>query len=116
MRSVIILWVATLSLLLSACAGAANSGTLVIVGKEMKFEQAAVTVRVGEPVTLVFENQGALMHALVLDEFGVALEHIQPGASGTATFTPEQPGTYTFYCSEPGHREADMIGTLIVTQ
>lgn len=105
---------AAFSLLLAACASA--DGPLIVVGKEMKFEQAAVTIRAGQTVTLVFENRGALMHALVIDELGVALEHIQPGESGTATFTPEQPGAYTFYCNEPGHREANMIGTLVVTE
>lgn len=107
---------AVLALFLGACTGGPADGPVVVVGTEMQFEQATLTAHAGETVTLVFENHGALVHALVLDEFGVALEHIQPGASGTATFTPDKPGTYTFYCNEPGHREADMIGRLIVTE
>jgi uncharacterized cupredoxin-like copper-binding protein len=46
-----------------------------------------------------------------------ALEiHIAMAANETAetTLTLTQPGTYTFYSAIPGHREAGMVGTLIV--
>jgi len=32
----------------------------------------------------------------------------------TVTFTPTDPGTYEFYCTIPGHREAGMVGSLFV--
>ena len=32
----------------------------------------------------------------------------------TVTFTPTESGTYEFYCTISGHREAGMVGTLVV--
>jgi len=36
------------------------------------------------------------------------------GGNGTLTFTPSKPGTYAFYCTVAGHKEAGMVGTLTV--
>jgi uncharacterized cupredoxin-like copper-binding protein len=37
-----------------------------------------------------------------------------PGQSATLDFTPSKPGTYEFWCTVPGHKEAGMRGTLVV--
>ncbi len=86
----------------------------MIAGQEMKYSNDRVTVKAGQPATLVCENRGALEHALVIDELGVAIAHVGPGHSAAANFTPDQPGSFTFYCSVPDHRQANMAGTLIV--
>ena len=43
--------------------------------------------------------------------------HVAAGAGGkgTLTFTPSKPGTYEFYCTVAGHKEAGMVGILTVT-
>jgi len=42
--------------------------------------------------------------------------HVASEAGHTAqiAFTPSQPGTYVFYCTVPGHRQAGMEGRLVV--
>ena len=45
---------------------------------------------------------------------GVVAAHAMPGMSASVMFTPTQIGEYEFYCTIPGHREAGMVGRLIV--
>jgi uncharacterized cupredoxin-like copper-binding protein len=57
-------------------------------------------------------NLDAFDHDFTIDELDVQL---LMGANETVEGTFEaRPGTYTFYCSIPGHREAGMEGTLTV--
>ena len=46
---------------------------------------------------------------------GVVAAHAEPGTSTTVLFTPTQTGEYEFECTIPGHREAGMVGKVIVT-
>jgi uncharacterized cupredoxin-like copper-binding protein len=49
----------------------------------------------------------------LLDAFNVHVA-MPSGESTLALFTPNAPGTYTFYCGVPGHTEAGLVGTLVV--
>ena len=60
------------------------------------------------------ENTGAALHNFSIDSLKIDVD-VNPGETvdivipaGTA------PGTYDFYCNVPGHKEAGMVGTLIV--
>jgi uncharacterized cupredoxin-like copper-binding protein len=82
----------------------------------LKFEPAVITVKSGTPVRLTLENTGALEHDLVIDNVdGQKIQaHAKPKSTAAVEFTPTAPGTYEFYCSVPGHREAGMKGVLNV--
>jgi uncharacterized cupredoxin-like copper-binding protein len=56
--------------------------------------------------------------AMMSGMHGDAAVHVAaaPGATGTVTFTPTSPGTYEYFCTVAGHKEAGMVGTLTVTE
>jgi plastocyanin len=67
-------------------------------------------------VSIVLTNDSPVPHNVSIEDGGVDVEGETFQGGGTKTTTADlQPGTYTFYCSVPGHREAGMEGTLTVT-
>jgi plastocyanin len=84
-------------------------------GSDLAFDQKDVTAKAGSD-TISFDNKQALQHDVkVEDSSGAEIGGTDLVSSGTATATVDlQPGTYTFFCSVPGHREAGMEGTITV--
>lgn len=126
----------TLGLLL-ACTPPASRST--VVAREMEFEPREIHASRGETMRLVLDNQGTVLHDLnvaglaasepghadhgaahshdrdanVPTTAGVHLAAAPRETSGIQVKTLES-GTYEFYCSLPGHREAGMKGKLII--
>ena len=67
-------------------------------------------------VTIDFTNQAPLAHNVTIaNAKGTVLGHTPTFMGGTKVLTLNlPPGTYTFYCSVPGHEMAGMKGTLTV--
>jgi uncharacterized cupredoxin-like copper-binding protein len=84
-------------------------------GSTLAFDQKDVSAKAGS-VTINFDNKQPLQHDVkVEDSSGQEVGGTDLVSSGTATATVNlQAGTYTFFCSVPGHREAGMEGTLTV--
>jgi plastocyanin len=98
--------------------GAGGASTVDIStpgGSTLAYDQKDVSAKAGS-VTINFDNKEALQHDVaVADSSGKILGQTDLVSSGTANATVDlQPGTYTFYCTVPGHREAGMQGTLTV--
>jgi plastocyanin len=85
----------------------------VLAASGVRFEQAELRAQAGETVALRLENRDAAGHSFDIDELNVHVA-IVPGEPALALFRPETAGTYTYYCGVPSHREAGMVGTLIV--
>ncbi len=94
--------------------GGAAAQKVTVVAKEFSYTPNKITVKIGQPVQLLLDNKGVIEHDWVVDRFKVKTGLVQPGKSATATFTPTAKGTFEFYCSVPGHKEAGMKGTLVV--
>jgi len=67
-------------------------------------------------VTINFTNASPLEHNVTIAEGSKVLGATPTFIGGSRTLTLTlKPGTYTFYCSVPGHRQSGMEGTLSVT-
>jgi outer membrane protein assembly factor BamB len=99
----------------SAGAGAANTVSLGALDDQLAFTADQETANAGK-VTVDFTNNSALQHDIVLtDSQNKILGQTPIFQGGSKSFTATlAPGTYTYYCSVPGHRQAGMQGTLTV--
>lgn len=80
---------------------------------ELKFEPTELTAAAGT-VAVELQAGETVEHDFVIEELDdTRVVMVQPGQSVVGTVDLE-PGTYTFYCSVPGHRTAGMEGTLTV--
>jgi plastocyanin len=84
-------------------------------GGDLAYDQTDATSKAG-PVTINYSNPSSLSHDVVVeDESGQELGKTDLVSQGEASTTVDlQPGTYTFFCDVPGHREGGMEGTLTV--
>jgi plastocyanin len=96
-----------------APSASADAQAVTVRSGEFWFDPREVVVRAAGPTTLVLTNTGISVHNLTIDELGIQVVASR-GRSGEATIEDPPPGTYEFYCSISGHRQAGMVGTLIV--
>lgn len=114
-----------------------------LTGKDIAYDTNRIEVAAGQPVRLTFHNDGVLEHDFSIIEMphmGEATAghvegmdghdtsmnqmDVQPelhvaapmGGMNTLDFTPSEPGEYEFFCTVSGHKEAGMMGTLVVTE
>lgn len=101
----------------------ALAGNVVdIAGSMDGFDKTEIHVKVGQPVTIRLKSidnslhtDGGGKHQWAVDELGLNMI-AQPLGSNYVTFTPEQAGSYNFYCGVccGGRANPTMNGTLIV--
>lgn len=85
---------------------------ITVVGTEFAFSPSLITVQAGEKVKLIFKNEGRASHNLVIEGLEVSTKTIGGGQTDTVEFTAPASGTFTFFCSIPGHRSSGMEGSL----
>ena len=82
---------------------------------ELKFDKTSLSAKAGN-VSIDFSNSSSLPHNVTVASSSGAVVNETPtfqGGSKTVTMTLKA-GTYKFYCTVPGHRQAGMEGTLTV--
>jgi len=119
-----------LSVALAACSGgssSASANTLDVTMSEYAFSPAALNVTAGSTVTVNLKNTGAVQHNFVVMSTPVTGTYtdaakanilfdsgpIDAGSSKTVTFTAPAAGTYQVICTQAGHLEQGMVGSLV---
>ena len=101
----------------SSGSGGSTAGAVKLnaVDDQLAFNTDNATANAGK-VTMDFTNNSALDHDVVLvDSQNKKIGQTPVFQGGTKSFSAKlSPGTYTYYCSVPGHRQAGMQGTLTV--
>jgi nitrite reductase (NO-forming) len=100
----------------AATAAAALSGRIAVTAREFQYEPNQFTVKAGE-VTFVVKNAGAIDHDFVVEDAKnkeLTMVHPFPAGKTMEVKVKLVPGTYTAFCSIPGHREAGMSAKLQV--
>jgi plastocyanin len=81
---------------------------------QLRFNTTSLQARAGS-VQLILANPSPIQHNISIQGPGVNAQGPTVGHGSTSTVSASlKPGTYTFYCSVPGHRQAGMQGTLTV--
>lgn len=99
-----------------AASGASTVSVAANPSGMLMFTSGSLKAKAGK-VTIAFTNNAPVNHNFTLSTSGGAVLGATPSfQGGTRKFTVDlQPGTYTFYCSVPGHRAGGMQGTLVVS-
>ena len=99
-------------------AGGGGGGTLKVTadpGGALAYEEKSLSANAGQ-ATIEFDNPSSTDHDVTIEDDGgteVAATDIITDDTATAT-ADLQSGSYTFFCSVDGHREAGMEGPLTV--
>ena len=102
----------------SATSSGSGAGALALAAApsgQLKFDKTSLSASTGT-VKISFSNAAPEGHNLtVASSSGAVIGATPTFQGGSKTLTLKlKPGTYTFYCSVPGHRQGGMQGTLVV--
>lgn len=134
-----------MAVLLAACSSAEPASVsiteLTLTATDIAYDVSRLEVVAGQPVRVTMRNEGALEHDFSIMEMPhtgeVMAQEAESGMAGhdmddmdmepeihvappmgeglSVEFTPATPGEYEFFCTVAGHKEAGMVGTLVVT-
>jgi plastocyanin len=104
----------------SSAAGGGGSSNLAIAANssgQLSFDKKTLSAKAGK-VTITMTNSSSVGHNITIQQGtnGSVLGSTPTFSGGSKSVTVNlKPGTYTFFCSVPGHRAGGMVGTLTVS-
>lgn len=122
MKKLMLVLVAVLALgVLAACGGggggAAAKEITVELGAngEWKFNPEVIEVAKGEKVKVNLVNKDAAQpHSFVVAALNAKSTQVPANSTGSVEFTANQTGEFELICDVPGHKEAGMVGKIVV--
>lgn len=113
--------------------GPAPAEEVKLSASSMAYGTKELTLEKGKAYRLVLANQDSVEHDFSITKIPVEMHeeghgaghgsmgndpdlhvHADAGKSEAVEFTPTEKGTYEFYCTVLGHKEAGMVGKLVV--
>lgn len=96
----------------------ASGGALSVAANpegQLAYSTKSLAAKAGK-VTIDFSNSSPLSHNMTVESSSGSVVGATPTfQGGTKTLSLNlKPGTYKFFCTVPGHRQAGMEGTLVV--
>jgi len=86
---------------------------ITVVARDLYFDPKELVIPSEGTTIIRLEDDGVVVHNFTIDDLDVTTV-AQPGGVSETTIVDPPPGTYQFYCSVSGHRQAGMVGTLTV--
>ncbi len=81
---------------------------------DLWFEPDEIEVTAGEEVNLRVSNTGQVFHDLTVPAADLMVD-VESGDEAVGGLVLDEVGTYEFFCSVPGHADAGMRGTIVVS-
>ena len=111
--------------LLAGCGGSGGgggnsqpAGSIKVTMTEFKFDPSTINAHSGK-VVFWLVNAGTTQHDMAIRDGSGSRVAISDLVSAGDTFEFDvnsiSAGTYTFYCTQPGHESSGMKGTLTIT-
>lgn len=119
----------------AATSDTADARSVDIAMQDIKFDRTTLTVRAGETVEFQFTNTGMVVHDAFIGDVEAQMEHdaemahsgdtaghsmldaaitLEPGDTGSLSYTFTERGTYEIGCHQPGHYQAGMKIQVVV--
>lgn len=89
---------------------------VAVEATEFAFQPAQIEAEPGQTLRIELVNQGQVSHNLHIEGSEVSTDTVQADGSSVVEFTAPEQGEVRFYCKVPGHEQAGMTGTIVVTE
>jgi uncharacterized cupredoxin-like copper-binding protein/Mg-chelatase subunit ChlD len=93
---------------------AQNQQQILIEMNDIFYDLKAFAIPANTDVTVQLQNNGVVAHNFSIDALGISVD-VLPGDAGEAVINAPA-GTFEYFCNQPGHKAAGMVGTLTVEE